>query len=116
MSDIAYTIIGALILIVTVIYFAFAYISYKKKKLDTVKNIKCQVAFCAVLFVMSLIKTVGGISTQHIFLTLITAMCVLLFAFDAVLNLKTLKAQHNTSKNNADKDEKTKKDDSKEDR
>ena len=65
MSDIAYTIIGVVILIWIAIFGGLALIGY-------------------------------------------TWMFV-----DAVLNLKTLKAQHNTSKNNADKDEKTQKDDSK---
>ena len=106
MSDIAYTIIGALMLIVTVIYFAFAYISYKKKKLDTVKNIKCQVAFCAVLCVLYFMQTVGGILlAQPIFYSSSNAICTVLYGFGTVIYLKILKEEFK-------KDEKAEKDNS----
>ena len=115
MSDIAYTIIVSLTIMLVTIYVVFACITLKKKEFFTAKNFKGMFAFCAVLCVLYFMRTVGGILlAQPSFNSSSNAICTVLYGFTAVLYLKMLKEEFNTNKSK--ENEKTKKDSSKKDK
>ena len=110
MSDIVYTIIGSITLIVAIAYLVLVCITIKKKEFDTAKNFKCLFAFCAVLCVLYFMQTVGGILlAQPIFYSSSDAIYTVLYGCGTVIYLKILKKEFK-------KDEKTEKDNNEEDK
>ncbi len=115
MSDIAYTIIVSLTIMLVTIYVVFVCITIKKKEFFTAKNFKGMFAFCAVLCVLYFMRTVGGILlAQPSFNSSGNAICTVLYGFTAVLYLKMLKEEFNT--NTSKEDDKTERDNSEKDK
>lgn len=113
--NITHAIIGTITLIVAYAYLALVCVIIKKKKFDTAKNIKCQIAFSAGICVLYIIRTVGEfLLEQPIFYSCCIGICALLYGVTAVLYLKILKKDFNT--NTSKEDEKTEKDNNEEDK